>query len=107
LKFIKSSPLDKAYKDERDVDVKERILFVIRRLLDNQRMESVAQELHRLRSWAYKWYTRYNDGGFDGLKDKPRSRKPPIIPKETIEKIKQELSDSNTGWDFRQVSDII
>jgi transposase len=38
------------------------------------------------------------------MKDKPRSGKPPTIQKETMmEKIKQELSDSSTGWDFRQV----
>jgi putative transposase len=107
LKSIKSSVLDKVYKDERDVDVKERILLVIRVISDNQHIESVAQELHRSRSWAYKWYKRYNDKGLEGLNDKPRSGKPSTISKETMEKIKQELSASNTGWNFRQVMDII
>jgi len=36
--------LDKAYKDERDTDVKERILLVRRILIDKQHIESVAQE---------------------------------------------------------------
>jgi hypothetical protein len=45
----------------------------------------------------------------EGLNDKPRSGKPYTISKETImEKIKQELSASNIGWDFiQQVMNII
>ena len=107
MESIKYSTLDKVYKNEHNANVKERILLVMRGLVDNQLIESVAQELHRSRAWAYKWYKRYNDEGLDGLKDKPRSGKPTIIPKEIMDKIKIELSDSNIGWDFRQVSDII
>jgi transposase len=95
---LKSSILDKAYKGEHDVDVNEMILRIMRILSDNQHIESVAQELHRSRSWACKWYKRYNDEErLEGLNDKPRSGKPPIRSKETMEKIKQELSASNTG----------
>lgn len=96
MKSINSSVLDKVYKDELDVDVKERILLVIQVISDNQHIESVAQELHRSRSWAYKWYKGYNDKGLEGLNDKPRIGKPSTISKETMEKIKQELSASNT-----------
>ena len=46
--------------------------------------------------------------GLDGLKDKERSGRPPHVPKNTMIKIKQELEeDSKTGWDFRQVMDLI
>ena len=108
MKSVKSALLDKAYKDERDAIVRERILLVRRVLSDKQDIESVARELHRSRSWAYKWHKRYNDEGLEeGLEDKPRSGKPPIISKETMDEIKQELSDSRTGWDFRQVMDLI
>jgi hypothetical protein len=41
------------------------------------------------------------------LKDKKRTGKPPDVPKDTLVKIKHELADSNTGWDFRQVMDLI
>ena len=108
LKSVKSALLDKAYKDERDAIVRERILLVRRVLSDRQDIESVAMELHRSRSWAYKWHKRYHDEGLEeGLEDKPRSGKPPIISKEAMDEIKQELSDSRTGWDFRQVMDLI
>ena len=61
--------LDKAYKNEHDADVKERILLVRRILADKQDIESVAQELlNKSRAWAYKWYKRYTDEGLDLLK---------------------------------------
>jgi len=102
-----STKLDRAYKNESDARVKERILLVIRISSDKQHIESVARELHRARSWAYKWYKRYGDEGLEGLRDRQRSGKPSVIPKEEMDKIKQELSDSNTGWDFREVMNLI
>jgi hypothetical protein len=48
--------LDTAYKQEKGVDVKERILLVRRIIEDKQHIEEVAKELHRCRAWAYKWY---------------------------------------------------
>jgi transposase len=81
---LRASKLDIAYKqEEKDVDVKERILLIRRIVDDKQHIEDVAKELHRWRAWAYKWYKRYNDdGGLDGLKDKSRSGRPPDVPKE-------------------------
>ena len=99
--------LDKAYTEECDTDVKERILFIRRVLIDKQNVESVAQELHKSRAWAYKWYKRYKDKGIEGLKDKPRSGRPPLVKHDLMIKIRKELEASNTGWDFRQVMDII
>jgi transposase len=104
---LKSTILDKAYNDERDADVKERIHLVRRILTDKQHIEIVAQELHKSRAWVYKWFKRYNDEGLDGLKDKPRSGRPPLVNKGLMIKIRKELEDSNTGWDFRQVMNII
>ena len=37
------------------------------------------------------------------MKDRPRSDEPSAIPKEEMDEIKQELSDSNTVWDFKHV----
>ena len=102
-----STKLDRVHRNERDARVRERILLVIRISSDKQHIESVAKELHRARSWAYKWHKRYGDEGLEGLRDRQRSGKPSAIPKEEMDKIKQELSNSNTGWDFRQVMDLI
>ena len=43
----------------------------------------------------------------EGLQDKKRSSRPPDVPKETMIKIRNELAESNTGWDFRQVMNLI
>ena len=104
---MKARVLDKAYKNEHDAHVKERILLIIRVSSDKQHIESVASELHRSRAWAYKWYKRYEDEGIKGLRDRPRGGKPSMVSSETTDKIIQELSNSNTGWDFRQVMDLI
>ena len=96
-----------AYKREKDSDVKEIILLIRRILEDKKHIEYVAKELHRSRAWAYKWYKRYNKDGLDGLKDKERSGRPPDVSKEIMVKIQKQLTDSNTGWDFRQVMDLI
>lgn len=101
---LKLSILDKAYKNEHDALVKERLLLIIRIAIDKQHIEAVASELHKSRAWAYKWYKRYNDEGLEGLRDKPRSSGiPSSIDEEEIVKIKQELSTSNTGWDTKEV----
>ena len=104
---MKPIALDKAYNYERDIDVKERILLVRRVISDKQHIETVAQDLHKSRAWAYKWFKRYTDKGLEGLKDKPRSGRPPLVKHDLMIKIRKELEDSNTGWDFRQVMDII
>ncbi len=100
---MKLSILDRAYKNEHDALVKERLVLIIRIAIDKQHIEAVASELHKSRAWAYKWYKRYNDEGLEGLRDKPRSGRPSSIDEEEIVKIKQELSTSNTGWDTKEV----
>ncbi len=102
-----STKLDRVYRNEHNARVRERILLIIRVSSDKQHIESVAKELHRANVGAYKWHKRYRDEGMEGLRDRPRSGKPSAIPKEEMDKMKQELSDSNTGWDFRQVMDLV
>ena len=95
--------LYKAYRNERDARVRERILPIIRVSPDRQHIESVAKELHRARSCAYKWYKRCRDEGMEGPGDRERNGRPPAMSKEETDKTRQELSDGNTGWDVRQV----
>ncbi len=106
--MISRKQLDYAYKKETDASIKERILLVRRVRYDKHEAASVAEnELNKTRTWAYKWLHRFDKDGLDGLKDKTRSGRPPSVPEDVMIKIRQELSDSNTGWDFRQVIDLI
>ena len=83
------SILNTAYKKEKDSNVKERILLVKRVKIDKQEASSVAEyELNRSRWWAYKWLHRFDKDGVDGLKDQPRSGRPPDVPKDVMLKIR-------------------
>ncbi|MDR4492291.1 MAG: helix-turn-helix domain-containing protein [Candidatus Nitrosocosmicus sp.] len=104
---MKSDALDKAYRNEHDVSVREKLLLIIRIAIDKQHIEGVASELHKSRAWAYKWYKRYIYEGLEGLKDKPRSGKPSFVDKEDIVKIRQELTSSNTGWSTKEAMNLI
>jgi transposase len=66
-------------------------------LSDKQHVELDAQELHKSRAGAYKWYKRYKDKWLDGLKDKPRNGRPPLVNNDLTIKIRKQLSDSNFG----------
>lgn len=98
--------LEKIYRKESDVRIKERLLLIIRIFSDNEEIESVAKQMHRSRAWAYKWYKRYNDQGINGLMDKPRTGRPSFVDKDMMARIRKELSDSNTGWDTKQVMNL-
>ncbi len=104
---MKSNALSKVYKNENDVRVKERLLLIIRIVSDKQQIESISKELRRSRAWAYKWYKRYSDEGLDGLRDRPRIGRPSFVDGNIIMKVRKELSDSNIGWDIKQVMDLV
>ena len=100
--------LNRAYKVETDADVKERILLVRRVRVDGLEASKVAEnELHKSRWWAYKWLNRFDKHGLDGLKDQPRSGRPPFISEKKILGIKQELSENQSGWGAKQVMELI
>ena len=50
---------------------------------------------------------RFNAHGLDGLKDRPRSGRPPEVPEQVMLKIRKELSESKSGWQAKQVMDMI
>jgi len=108
LVITSSEQLNRAYVTESDADVKERILLVRRVKVDVQEAASVAEkELKRSRWWAYKWLRRFDVHGLDGLKDQPRSGRPPEIPEKAMLKIRKELSESQSGWQAKEVMNMI
>jgi len=100
--------LNNEYKKEIDSDVKERILLIRRVRIDGQQASKVAErELHRSRWWAYKWLSRFDKHGIEGLKDHPRSGRPSLISQKKMLKIRQEISENPSGWQVKQIMDII
>jgi transposase len=82
--------LDNAYRTEKNVDVRERVLLVRRVLVDNEQAARVAEnEFYRSRWWAYKWLKRFAESGLEGLKNLPRAGRPPEVSEEIFAEIKR------------------
>ncbi|MGH9910568.1 MAG: winged helix-turn-helix domain-containing protein [Nitrososphaerales archaeon] len=100
--------LNKAYRNEKDADLRERILLVRRVREDKKEASSVAEkEFHRSRWWAYKWLKRFDNTGLEGLKNKHRSGRPPEVSEQTSVMIRRELSENQSGWMAKEVMNLI
>lgn len=100
--------LDDVYRTEHNGDVRERLLLVRRVLVDNEQTARVAEnEFHRSRWWAYKWVKRYAESGLEGLKNLPRTGRPPQVSGHKFAEIKRELSVNIAGWRAKEVMNII
>ncbi len=100
--------LDDSYRAEKNVDVRERLLLVRRVLEDNEQAARVAEkEFHRSRWWAYKWLKRFAESGVEGLKDLPRTGRPPEVSEERFAEIRRELSENPSGWRAKEIMNII
>ncbi|MFZ0514221.1 MAG: helix-turn-helix domain-containing protein, partial [Candidatus Nitrosopolaris sp.] len=89
--ILSSKQLDYAYRHEPDANVTERILLVRRVRVDNQEAASVAELELRSIGWVYTWLKRYNNEDIQGLKDKPRSGRPPDVSEEKLLEVRKEL----------------
>jgi putative transposase len=107
--LISAVVLKTAYRNEKDADVRERILLVTRVRTDKEEASSVAEkEFHRSRWWAYKWLKRFDNAGLKGLKNKHRSGRPPeVSSEETSIRIRGELSENQSGWMVKEVMNLI
>jgi len=90
--------MDIAYKNESDANVKERILLVRRFNSDGKKVAMICkEELHRSKAWAYKWLSRFQREGLEGLRDKPRSGRPADVSEEKLLEIRRELAQNPSG----------
>jgi putative transposase len=99
--------LIRLYRKETNPKVKERLLLVIKIEYDHIIPAYASDELHRSRPWGLYWLKRYREEGIDGLKNRPKSGRPPDIPREVVYEIKNELASSKQGWTTKQVEDLI
>ncbi len=78
--------LEKRYKAEKSSRVKLRILMVwrVKEGVSTTRLE---KELHVHHSTVGAWVKRFNEQGFDGLKDQPKSGRPPKISREEFQEV--------------------
>ena len=107
MKYSKNVLIRLYKKEGNQYKVKERLLLVVKVSHDSAIPAYAADELHRSRPWALYWLKRYREEGLDGLKNRPKSGRPPDIPREVVYEIKSELSSSKHGWTTKQVEDLI
>jgi transposase len=106
--LISAGVLNTLYRNERDADIRERILLITRVRMDKKEASSVAEkEFHRSRWWAYKWLKRFDNAGLEGLKNRHRSGRPPEVSEETSAMILKELSENQSGWMAKEVMNLI
>lgn len=106
--MISAGVLNTLYRNERDADIRERILLITRVRMDKKEASSVAEkEFHRSRWWAYKWLKRFDNAGLEGLKNRHRSGRPPEVSEETSAMILKELSGNQSGWMAKEVMNLI
>ncbi len=99
--------LIQAYKNEKNVKMKDRMFLVKCVTVNKQIPPHVAEQICKVRSWAYKWPERYEQEEIDGLKDKSQSGRPTSIPKQELNKIQQTLSENKSGWSAKQVMNLM
>jgi putative transposase len=94
------------YKREKEPKVKERILMVIFHKFDGESANRTGKKLGHSHATVLKWTERFEEEGLEGLKDKPRSGKPPKIPKERMERIRKKV-EGKDFWTSKQVMELI
>ena len=99
--------LERAYRQEEDPQVKERLLLVLRVRGDGVTAAQAAREVHRTKAWASKWLKRFDSYGLEGLKDDLRSGRPPKIGSLVQLRIRAEMAERSQSWRVKEVWHLI
>ena len=83
----KREELEKAYRKEKDSGAVPRMLTVHMVRVRKMGIGGTAANLVRSERWVHKWLKRFDTGGLDGLRDLPRTCRPPKIPREIMARI--------------------
>ena len=84
----------KIRRKEKDPAVRDRIMLNVHIERDGMSMSMAARHLGMAPSWGVKWRRRYLEEGIRGLQTRPRSGRPPWIPKETMKKVRKTARDT-------------
>ena len=99
--------MERAYGEEKDADVRVRILLALRVRFERVIAAEAARELHRCRSWATKWLHRFDKDGLEGLRTLERSGRPPEMPQATMAAVERTVTGNPAGWTAKEVRQLI
>jgi transposase len=106
-KQVSRQMLQQAYNHENDARVSARMLLVMRVRFDDMLPSHAAKDLHRDKSWATIWLRRFDKDGLEGLGTKPRSGRPPKVPRHIMRRIKRKFVKLQGGCRASEVRETI
>ena len=94
---MKREELLQLYREEKDPNVKDRLMLNIKVRFEDVSITKAARSLGKVTSWGSKWFSRFAKADVERLRNLPRSGRPPRITREEAEKIRKEM-DSKQYW---------
>ena len=94
------------YKGEKDPNVKNRLMLVVRVLFDDVSITRAASALGKVASWGSKWFGRFAKTGLEGLQNLPRPGSLPQITEEETARICKEM-DGKQYWTVGEARELI
>ncbi len=92
IRHISKIDLDKLYKKETDLRIKERLLAIIH-LYEGKNVYEVADILKRGERTIKYWLSRWNNHGYNGLTPKNRNGKKPKMSLDEWDRVIKEIED--------------
>ena len=91
---------------EKNGDVSKRLQLMIYVKVDGMTPSGAAATMHMSRSWGGNWNKRYEERGIDGLQDKPRSGRPPVVYRGMMKRVHR-MARKTRMWTAEEMRDFI
>ena len=95
----------KRIRKARNADERDR-LRLVGNIQDGVTITAAAGQVNKTQPWGTKWWKRFRDEGFEGLKDRPRSGRPPLVTQQQMGEVREEVSKT-LGWTSDHLLDLI
>ena len=103
---MKREELLQLYREEKDPNVKDRLMLNIKVRFEDVSITKAARSLGKATSWGSKWFSRFAKADVEGLRNLPRSGRPPRITREEAEKIWKEM-DGKQYWTAAKTRELV
>ena len=103
---METSSLQKVYREEKDPDVRERILIVIDLKMGKSSYE-IGGRFGCPHSKVLYWKYRFEKYGIEGLRTRPKSGKPKKLSEKVENRIKKKLDENPHGWKTKSVMELL
>ncbi len=104
---VSNEDLLQAYKNHKDMRVKERLHAICMMQVQGRSMAETADILFRTYQFVHKWHDRYEKYGFIGLEEGSRCGRPPKISPNIMMQIEKKFTKIGTITLPKQVRDYI